>query len=158
MSDNEILEGIKKYFCIEEFVSKEVVRMYGENSWQFLDIRMLHNLLIIREELDSSITINNWKWGGKFSQRGLRENTCQMSSEKTKSDKLYLSAHTMGRAIDFDVAGMTAEKVRFWIKDNHFKLPYKVRLENEMNGKQISWVHLDTFSNKKNPHVYLFNI
>lgn len=158
MSDEEILQEIKEYFCIEEFVSEKVFKIHGENAWQFISPRLLHTMLIIRKELDSSITINNWKWGGRFDERGLRENVCDIVSKKTKEDKLYLSGHTMGRAVDFDVKGMKASTVRSWLKNNADLLPCKIRLENEMNGKQISWVHLDVFSNKRLPKVYLFNI
>jgi hypothetical protein len=158
MNDSEILKEVKQYFCIEEFVSESVFNKYGQNAWQFICPRLLHTMLIIRKEANASITINNWKWGGKFSQRGLRENTSEIVSKRTKRNSLYLSAHTMGKAVDFDIKGMEAPKVRSWLKNNADKLPYKIRLENEFNGKQIGWVHLDVFSNDKNPHVYLFNI
>jgi hypothetical protein len=77
---------------------------------------------------------------------------------KFRKGRMYLSAHVMGRAIDFDVKGMTAEQVRLWLVEVEDILPYKIRLENKMNGKQISWVHLDVYWNEKNNHVYLFNI
>ncbi len=158
MTDEKILQEIKKYFCIEEFVSKSVFDKYGETAWQFLSPRLLHTMIVIRKELKRSITINNWKWGGKFSQRGLRENTSSIVSKKTKSNKTYLSAHCLGCAVDFDVKGMEAIDVRIWIAGNPDKLPCKIRLENEMKGKQINWVHLDVYSKEDNPKVYLFNI
>jgi hypothetical protein len=158
MSDEEILQEIKKYFCIEEFVSEAVYKKYGETAWQFLSIRLLHTMLIIRKELGKSITINNWKWGGKFDERGLRENTCSMVMKKNRLGKTYLSAHVLGSAVDFDVKGMNAMDVRIWLVGSASKLPYKIRLENEMKGKQISWVHLDVYSNAKNDKVYLFNV
>ena len=114
---------IEDFFCIEELVS-ETVFNNGQDSWQFIDADLLKCLLIIRVGLSSSITINNWKWGGKFSQRGLRDNTCRMVSKKTKEGKLYLSAHTMGKALDFDVKGYTAPEVREWIVDNAWE-PYQ---------------------------------
>jgi len=158
MNDEKILQEIKEYFCVEEFVSKAVFDKYGEKSWQFISPRLLHTMLVIRKELKKSITINNWKWGGKFSQRGLRENTCPMVMNKNRLGKTYLSAHVTGNAVDFDVKGMEAMDVRIWLAGNPDKLPYKIRLENEMKGKQINWVHLDTYSLPKNPKVYLFNI
>ena len=158
MTDEEILQGIKKHFCIQEFVSEKVYNKHGENSWQFLSPRLLHTMLVIREELDLSITINNWKWGGKFSQRGLRENTCSMVQKKNKSNKTYLSAHVLGCAVDFDVEGMSANEVRDWLVKNQDKLPFKIRLERKLNGKYISWSHLDVYSNSKNDKVYLFDV
>jgi hypothetical protein len=158
MTDDQIYSEIKNYFFIEEFVSKKVFDKYGENAWQFLCPRLLYTILIIRKKLDRSITINNWHRGGKFSQRGLRSNLSSIFMSKFRKGRMYLSAHVMGRAIDFDVKGMTAEQVRLWLVEVEDILPYKIRLENKMNGKQISWVHLDVYWNEKNNHVYLFNI
>tara|TARA_R110002096_G_scaffold101463_3_gene224304 strand:+ start:1361 stop:1837 length:477 start_codon:yes stop_codon:yes gene_type:complete len=158
MTDEQIYKEIKDFFDIEEFVSKKVHDKYGEQAWQFLCPRLLHTILIIRKKIDKPITINNWKWGGKFSQRGLRSNLGYIFLSMFKKRKMYLSAHVMGRAVDFDVQGMTAEEVRMWLKGIHKDLPYKVRLEHKMNGKNISWVHIDMFWRDSNKKVYLFNV
>lgn len=158
MKDEEIYKEIKEYFVIQEFVSKKVYDKYGEKAWMFICPRLLHTLLIIRKDLGRPITINNWHIGGKFSQRGLRSNLSSIFMSKFKKGRMYLSAHVMGRAIDFDVAGMGAEEVRMWLKGYYKTLPYKVRLEHKMNGKNISWVHLDMFWSEKNNKVYQFNV
>jgi len=64
MTEQEILDGIKKYFTIEEFVSKATFDRHGERAWKFLNFRLLHTILVIRIALDKSITGNTWKWGG----------------------------------------------------------------------------------------------
>lgn len=158
LTDAEVLNLIKKYFCVQELVSPEVFNKYGETSWQFICPRLLRTILWVRTNLDKPLTINNWKWGGPFTQRGLRENTSDIVSKKTKSGRMYLSAHTMGKAVDFDVKGMSAEEVRMWLKERAEELPYPIRLEHHMKGKPISWVHLDVFFNPKNPKVYLFDV
>jgi len=158
MSEADILRGIKDYFAIHEFVDKTTFDRHGERAWQFICPRLLHTILVIRDEIDKPITINNWKWGGGFSQRGLRTNVSHIVSKKTDAGKLYLSAHCMGKAIDFDVKGMTAPEVREWIQDNEDLLPYKVRLENSMNGKPINWVHLDVYYLERNPKIKLFDV
>jgi hypothetical protein len=112
-------------------------------------------LLYIRINIDKGITVNNWKWGGKFTQRGLRTNVSPLVKNKKG---LYLSAHIRGAAVDFDVDGMTAVEVRKWLVKHVAELPHKIRLENEMNGKQINWCHLDVDNEPKNEKVYLFNI
>ena len=109
--------------------------------------------MIVREGLNKPITVNNWHIGGRFEQRGLRDNTQPIVKDKTIKGKLYLSAHVLGKAVDFDVKGMTAQKVRQWIVDNHELFPCKVRLEDGVN-----WVHLDVISEEKNPKVYLFKV
>jgi len=157
MRDDEIFKKIKEYFDIREFVDKTTYDRYKNRCWQFFSPRLLHTLIIIREELGRPITINNWHIGGKFQQRGLRTN---VSPLVVKKHHLYLSAHLMGKAVDFDVKGLTAEDVRNWILDNSDLFQCKLRLEHKIakTGNNISWVHIDCFSNEKNPKIYLFNV
>jgi len=74
--------------------------------------------------------------------------------------QLYLSAHLMGKGIDFGVAGMSADEVRTWIIENQDLFPCKIRLEHKVakTGKTITWVHLDVYYEEKNPHIYFFNV
>ena len=149
----DLIKSIEQYFDISEFVSQRVNAKYGRNAWKFFDKELLENILFIRENLDRPMTINNWKWAGRFQQRGLRENLSGIVSKKTKNGVLYLSAHVLGKAIDFDVKGMTALEVRNWIRENQSRLPYKARLENKVN-----WVHLDTGCNwNQHEKLYSFN-
>lgn len=149
------MKTIKDYFDVKELVDKTVYNKYGESSWKFLDDMALECLLIIREELGKPITVNNWHVGGRFSQRGLRHNMSSIVKNKTS---LYLSAHIFGKAFDFDVKGMTSVEVRDWIVDNADKFPCKIRLERNMGGKPISWVHLDIMSDPSIPKVYQFDV
>lgn len=158
MSEEEILKGIKKYFDIRELVGKPAYNKHGDRAWKFFDFRLLETLLIVRIGLGRSITINNWKWGGKFQQRGLRTNIGAIVLKMIRRMKLYLSGHVLGMAVDFDVEGMTAQEVRQWLVDNQDLLPYKIRLERKLNGKYISWTHMDLIWEAKNPKVYLFNV
>lgn len=150
--DKYILSEVKKYFHIKELIGRSTYKKYGESSWKFLDIRLLETLLILREKLGKKIFINNWHRGGKFSQRGLRTNVQQIFRNKFLKNVLYISAHVLGKAVDFDVEGMTAEQVRDWIKINQHLFPYKIRLEAD-----VTWVHLDIISESENPKVYVFN-
>lgn len=158
MTDEKVYKEFKKYFKVQEVVSPKVYKKYGESSWKFIDVRLLHTILIIRIGLGRPITINNWHNGGKFKQRGLRSNLGYIFLSKFKKGILYLSGHVLGKAVDFDVSGMSAENVRLWIEQNEYRFPYKLRLENKMKGKQISWVHLDMIWEAKNPKIYKFNI
>lgn len=158
MIREEILTEIKRYFSIHELVGKRTYKKHGERAWKFFDDDLLLTLLIIRKHINKPITINNWFWGGKFSQRGLRTIVMQLVKNFFLKGKLYLSAHLFGKAVDFDVEGMTANEVRQWIIDNQHLLPVKVRLERKLRGKYINWVHLDTFWEEHNPKVYLFDV
>lgn len=151
ISETDVRERIKLYFGIQELVGKRTFKKYGERAWRFLDYRALYALLIVREGLDRSITVNDWKWGGKRQQRGLRTIVQQMIKNFFYKDKLYLSAHLFAKAFDFDVEGMSAKSVRFWIISHQELFPFKIRLED-----LVTWVHLDVIWEQKNPKVYLF--
>ncbi|WP_435415857.1 hypothetical protein [Polaribacter aestuariivivens] len=158
MNRTEIIFSLKKYFKIHELVGKWTYKIHGERAWKFFSTEALYMLLIIRENLGKPITINNWFWGGKFSQRGLRTNLQNIFKQMFSSGKLYLSGHVLGEAFDFDVEGMTAPEVRNWIKQNQHLFPFKIRLERNKNGKPINWTHADALQEDHNPKVYEFDV
>jgi hypothetical protein len=159
LTDEQIVIELKKYFGIKEFVDKATYEKYGEKCWQFMCPRLLLSVLIIRVELDKSITINDWAFvSGGRQQRGLRANTCSIVKKKTDAGRLYLSAHVEGKAVDMTVKGMEAEAVRNWIKDNLDLFPFKIRVEHKKNGTPIGWVDLDVYSHPDNPKMYWFDV
>ena len=140
MTRSEIIEQLKKYFIIQELVCSHTYNRFADRSWQFLDTELLHTLLVIRQNIGLPIYVNNWDSRGQFSQRGLRCNICQLVKDKTTKNQIYLTAHSNGAGIDFDVKGRTAHEVRTWIKQNQSLLPYPIRLE-----EGVTWVHLDIY-------------
>lgn len=138
-----------KNFGLKELVCPEVYNKYGETAWEFFDPRLLETLDWLRETLKRKIYINNWSVGGNYSQRGLRCNICDLVKAKTVKNQIYMSSHVLGKAIDFDVEGMTAQEVRDWILVHQSDLPYSICLEDE-----VSWVHLDM--RDKGTRVYVF--
>lgn len=152
MNEREIHSKILKYFKIEELVGPRTTQRYGDRALRFFDLRLLETIITARELLKKPITVNNWHNGGQFSQRGLRTNIQQIVKDKSDGNKLYISAHILGKALDFDVQGMTAGQVREWFVANSHLMPYKIRLEDG-----VTWVHLDVTWEDKNPPVYLFN-
>lgn len=158
LNDDEVLERIKKYFSAQELVSSFVYRIMGEKIWAFFPRRSLLMLLIIRELLDTPITINDWFRGGSFQQRGFRSSFSYLVKNMVKRGRLYLSMHLFFRAFDFHTNKYNAEEIRNIIKQNADLFPFKIRLEHLKNGKPISWVHTDCKHEKKNPQVYLFNV
>ena len=124
-----------KHFKVQELVSPDIFNQRGSKAIELLDPRLLETLDKLREELGRPITINNWLWGGNFKQRGLRDRSFY------KSDKAYvdsLSQHKYGRAVDFDVKGMSAPEVRKFIYKNREKFPFITFVETDIN-----WVHID---------------
>lgn len=127
-----------KYFKIQELVSKAVYEKYGEKSWEFIDERLIKTLDLLREHFNKPITVNNWIFGGNLHQRGLRANKDEIV--KSKSD-YYISQHCLGKAVDLNVKGMTAQEVYEEILKNKSKFPLISRIENIKNTP--TWVHID---------------
>jgi len=148
MRESQVRQEIKRYFRISELVGKRTYAKYGERAWRFLDYRLLYVMLIIRKGLSRRITANT----PRLQQRGLRTIVQQLVRDKFRRGVLYISPHMQGKALDFDVEGMTASEVRSWILANQELFPFKIRLE-----RGVSWVHVDVIWEAKNPDVYLFN-
>jgi len=142
MNSGDVIERCKKYFGIKELVSEKVYKEHGENAWNFFDSRLLETLIVLREDiLKVPLVINDWSFGGKNQQRGLRENISQIVSSKTRNGILYLSSHTMGRAFDCVSAKMSATEMRRLIVLNANKLPYPIRIESGSSAP--TWLHFD---------------
>lgn len=149
MDRNDIIKELGSYFDIVELVCPHTYNKWKDRSWQFLDTAFLHNLLILRRDIiKQPMYCNNWDKQGQFSQRGLRCNICQIVKDKKD---VYLSAHVLGKAGDFDVKSMTAEQARGLILDHQDMLPYPFRLE----GK-VGWLHFDSLDTRNGIHVVVF--
>jgi len=147
MTRENTIKELRKYFDIRELVSKAVWLKFGESAWRLFDTRLLETLLALRVDvLKVPLVCNNWKSGGSLQQRGFRENTSAIVSEKTKEGKLYVSAHTIGQAVDLSSAKMTADVMRNLIVQMKSKLPHKVRIEKAENAP--TWLHIDVMSNE----------
>lgn len=121
------------HFTIPEFIGPETYAKYGNNALWFMDSRILWTIDATREYFNVPMTVNTWKQGGQYQERGLR-----LSSSDTGAD---MSQHKFGRAIDFDLAGMTADVVRAEIKKNYKTEPaFRFITALEEN---VSWVHID---------------
>ena len=141
MTRNELITKLKENFKIQELVCKHCYNKFGDKSWQFLSTELLSTLYILRTKvLKQPMIVNH----ANLTQRGLRCNMCSLVRTKKY---IYLSAHVLGKAVDFTVPGKTADQVRQIIKDNIDKFEYPIRLEEGVN-----WVHIDCYtldSNKK---------
>ena len=145
MTRENTIKELRKYFDIRELVSKAVYVKFGEGAWRLFDTRLLETLLALRVDiLKVPLVCNNWKSGGSLQQRGFRENTSAIVSDKTKENKMYLSAHTVGQAVDLSSSKMTADIMRNLIVQMKNKLPHKVRIEKAENAP--TWLHIDVMS------------
>lgn len=162
MSTRELYDCILEFFDVRELVSPGAYEKFKhKGSYFFLsrfDKRLLENLLWIRTNIDASITINTWLWGGRFDERGLRDTSTPMVRARVNRNDAWLSGHVLAMAIDYDVEGQTSCEHREWLKQHENELPHPIRLERNLRGKPIGWVHLDVCDHPKNPKVYEFDI
>jgi len=141
---------IPVYFDLKELVCKEVFSKFGVIAWQFFDPRLMQTIEWIRERMGRPIFVNNWDSGGDKDERGFRCIQCSLLKDAIAQNRLYVSPHSLGQAIDCDIEGMVAEEVRQWLIKNKGQLPHPIRLENN-----VSWVHIDVQDTGQK--VYLFN-
>lgn len=139
MTRKQLINAVKGYFTVKELVCPHVYNKFKEQSWQFLSTEILSTIYNIRTKiLKQPMIVNNWALKGPYSQRGLRCNMCNLVKDKTS---VYMSAHCLGKGIDFSVKGVTAENIRNQIKSNLDKLEYPIRLE-----EGTTWVHVDCYT------------
>lgn len=123
-----------KLFSVKEFVDPGTYATLGEeDSWWVLDPRIVWTAEGIRKYLGKPMIINTWSNGGQFSQRGFRPTNSGTGAPN--------SQHRYGRALDYDIVGMSPEEVRTWIKTNLSKLDCLKYITTLEQG--ISWVHMD---------------
>ena len=132
-----------KHFDISELVDKKTYFDQGEKAFAYFDEDALIMLDDLREFFGSPVTVNNWKNGGKFQWRGLRNPSSPVYSQG--------SMHSKGSAFDCDIKGYTAEDARKIIlaNQNHELLKRIMRIEADVN-----WLHIDNKPVSK--RIYLF--
>lgn len=139
MSRNELIKKLKQNFDIKELVCPHCYNRFGEQSWQFLSTTLLSTLYTLRYVIfNKPMTINNWHKQGTLSQRGFRCNMCEIV--KNKKD-VYISAHMLGMAIDFNVADLSTEEVYEAIRNNINAFEYPIRIESN----STTWAHCDCY-------------
>ena len=101
-------------FCIEEFVSEDIFRLYGENSVWFVNPIIISLAQFFKDYLTDHfkkidpeiktvlVTVNNWKWNGKRNWSGLRTFRYIWGKVRRGQDPAELSQHIGGacNAID----------------------------------------------------------
>ena len=121
-----------RHFTIEELVDQRTVERFGQNAWMLLNPNALRALDDLRDFFDRGVTVNNWKWGGRFRNRALRIGNHAIGAE--------YSQHRLGNAFDCDVRGMSAEQARQAILTNKDH-PLLQRITCIEAG--VNWLHFD---------------
>ena len=137
-----------KYFKVEELVSSNIYKQYGDEAIKFLDKRTLEALENVREILDTPLTCNNWSIGGSRNYSGYREPGCGVG--------MVTGAHYKGKAFDLISNKLTAKEMREKLDKNQDKLKFPIRVEKWDNKGEISWLHIDTLPSRDGSKLYFF--
>ncbi len=136
---------------VKEIVCPHVYAKWGNKAIRFIDPNLRAVIDVVRNQiLKCPIVINNGTW----KQRGLRCNCCQLVADKTKAGKVYLSAHNLGKGLDFSCSKYTVQQIHDMIKKNSVLLPCKIRLESPIDAP--TWVHIDVMTEDQQEAVYVF--
>lgn len=125
-----------EYFKIHELVPQHVYEDRGDKAWALLDDRLLEAIDILREHL-GSCTINDWWWGGSYTQSGFRTDS-EVGAR--------FSQHRFGRGADLKFKDHSADYVRQWIRSNWSTVAPNLNITLELG---VSWVHLDVRNTNK---------
>jgi hypothetical protein len=132
-------------FQLQELVHKAIYTRIGNRCADFLNPMLAPTCQALRDEF-GSIIINDYMWGGKFTDSGLREPHGIIGAR--------FSAHKFGNAADLKFKTMTPIEVQSMIMEDPSKFPYITRMENAEITK--TWLHIET-SVRRNSPIKIFN-
>ena len=118
-----------KHFRAEELVPPSIYHRRGAAALELIDVRVLVTLDQLRDKF-GPCTVNNWSFGGPFTQRGLRTSASEHYSPT--------SQHTFGRAMDCSFRNATAAEVRAYVLEHPSRFPHITFIEDD-----VSWFHFD---------------
>jgi hypothetical protein len=133
---------IRPNFDLREFVPPSVWEDFGWAARWFLDPRMLDLAQFYRDFFEAPVRVNDWHYGGDFTERGFRLPSTETGAE--------LSQHKFGRAFDCNVKGMTPDEVRSQIKENENLFMRKGLTTLESGAIATTWVHSDIRTTDRN--------
>ena len=122
---------------IEELVSSDVHRVFGDKSWMFLNPQMLRTLDALRKRY-GVMYLNDWLWGGPNQYKVFREASCIVGAP--------LSQHRLGNAADPKFKHVTAEEVRADAvkRDNQGWACLITQIESDVSWFHFSCGNIDT--------------
>lgn len=120
---------IPRHFQPQELVPPNIYDLRGDKSIELIDERVLLTLDTLREVFGSCI-INDWSFGGGYSQSGLRTSESE--------DFSPTSQHTFGRAMDCKFKEVSAAEVRKRVIEYKSMFPYITFIEDD-----VTWFHFD---------------
>lgn len=144
-------------FNLHELVGKDVLDLVGSNAWGLLNRAFIVDVDKYVSDLKKdlgceAVYINDWKWGGRFSESGFRTQSTSTGSKK--------SQHRLGNAVDLKFVGITLDQAVEYLVKNQDKYPDIRRYENpevtRSSNKFGGWLHVDgKYSGEEG--LYMFN-
>lgn len=125
-----------EHFALHELVPPEILRSRGDAGWELLDPGALVTLDALRTQF-GSLTVNNYEWGGRYRESGLR-------SAESRTGARY-SQHKYGRAFDCKFKRATPQEVYAYILATPEQFPHLTTLEDI--EATPTWLHFDTRNN-----------
>lgn len=137
-------------FNLHELVSPTVMDLLGSNAWGLFNEDLLLDMDRFVTDLKNdlgckSVTINNWKWGGKRTQSGFRERTSTVGGVK--------SQHREGNAFDMQFKGITVQEAFDYLIANQKRYPAIKRVEDLRDAP--TWLHIDA-KDVERDSIYVF--
>ena len=137
-----------KYFAktldqfAKEILPPNVYKQRGVKGLQLFDIELLEFVDEFRNVVGVSIYINDWSWGGGFSQSGLRDEGYYGSPDATVKS---FSQHRFGNAVDIKCKTKTGSELRKIFIENKEKFPQISFVEcGPVKQGEMTWAHFDT--------------
>lgn len=143
LASAEICPGFKYHELLPRWMCEHLLTVALDG---IIDPIILNILQEVRKDL-GSVYVNNWYWGGNKQWRGFR----------TPDSSWYSagSQHSYGKAVDFNVKGMSTKEVHEHILANHdryYALGLR-RMESLVDAP--TWTHMDIKENiRDNIHVF----
>lgn len=139
-----MLYYIPEHFRIEELVPPSLFHTFRDKHyilWQQFSPYALYTLDQLREKFGLA-TINDWLWGGSYTQSGFRTPESEYYSQT--------SQHTHARAFDLKWEDINYPAIRQYILVNPDKFPYLTCIEADTP----TWLHFDCRNwDKKNKGI-----
>ncbi len=120
---------IPEHFQVQELVPPDTYDSRGDKSIELIDERVLLTLDTLRITFGTCV-VNDWVFGGAYSESGLRNPDCAEYSPT--------SQHTFGRAMDCKFQDVAAHEARQYVIRNKHQFPHITFLEDD-----VSWFHFD---------------
>ena len=138
---------VSKHFMLGEFVNPDYINHphIGTRCLDWLNCRLIPTVQLIRDHV-GALVINDWLWGGKFVDSGLR----------VFNDNKYagLSSHKGGNCVDLKPRDMSCEELYYHILNNQHLYPYISRIESIEHTP--TWVHVEVSTSIRIGDVVIF--